>query len=126
MKIQPDATTILATTMLMMTGQTVLAGDADVIDIDVTCKGRETCSFSVTIKHDDTGWDHYANGWEIIDSSGNVIAVRELTHPHVNEQPFTRSLDSVSMPAEIDQVTIRASDSVHGNEGKHLIVDLPR
>lgn len=48
--------------------------------------------FDVTLSHPDTGWDHYADGWRIEDASGTVLGLRVLGHPHVNEQPFTRSL----------------------------------
>ncbi len=46
----------------------------------------------VTLSHGDTGWDDYADGWRIEDASGAVLGTRELLHPHVTEQPFTRSL----------------------------------
>ena len=45
---------------------------------------------------------------------GNPLGLRELVHPHVNEQPFTRSLSGVGIPEGIDAVIIKARDSVHG------------
>jgi len=42
----------------------------------------------------------------------------------VNEQPFTRSLSGVKLPAGIKQVVIRGHDSVHGFGGKEKRVDL--
>ncbi|MEM1272806.1 MAG: hypothetical protein AAGF88_03260 [Pseudomonadota bacterium] len=69
---------------------------------------------SVTISHPDTGWDHYADAWEVLDTNGNSLGIRELAHPHVDEQPFTRSL-SVTLPGDGPwDVLIRARDSVHG------------
>ncbi len=47
---------------------------------------------SVTLSHGDTGWDHYADGWQVIGADDTVLGTRVLHHPHVNEQPFTRSL----------------------------------
>jgi len=55
-----------------------------------------------------------------------VLGVRELAHPHVNEQPFTRSLGGVEIPDGVQEVTIRARDSVHGYGGAELSVELPR
>ncbi|MGH1411949.1 MAG: hypothetical protein ACRBB0_00555 [Pelagimonas sp.] len=55
--------------------------------------------FSVTLTHPDTGWDHYADGWRIEDATGKVLGLRVLAHPHVTEQPFTRSLSGVDIPA---------------------------
>lgn len=102
-----------------------LAGEADVLEADVSCDGG-ACRFSVTVEHADEGWDHYADKWEILDPEGEVIAVRELAHPHDNEQPFTRSLGNVEIPAGLDSVTVRAHDSVHGYGGRELNVELPR
>lgn len=56
-------------------------------------------SVSVTLIHPDTGWDHYADGWRIETEDGTVLGTRELLHPHVEEQPFTRSLAGIVLPA---------------------------
>lgn len=101
------------------------AGEADILDADISCDGG-ACRFSVTVEHNDEGWDHYADKWEIMGANGEVIAVRELAHPHENEQPFTRSLSNVEIPHGLESVTIRAHDSVHGHGGGELTVDLPR
>ncbi len=69
---------------------------------------------SVTLAHPDTGWDHYADGWEIVDAEGNRLGYRELHHPHVEEQPFTRSLRDVVLPDGVDQIFVRARCSVDG------------
>ena len=45
---------------------------------------------------------------------GTELGYRKLLHPHVNEQPFTRSLGGVSVPDGMTEVVIRAHDSVHG------------
>ncbi|WP_330165822.1 hypothetical protein [Seohaeicola saemankumensis] len=63
--------------------------------------------FEVTISHPDSGWDHFADGWEIQDSQGNRLGWRQLLHPHVNEQPFTRSLNNVMIPDGTKEVFIR-------------------
>jgi hypothetical protein len=64
--------------------------------------------FDVTLSHPDTGWDHYADGWEVLDAAGNRLGYRELFHPHVEEQPFTRSLSNVMIPDGTTEVFIRA------------------
>ncbi len=70
-------------------------------------------SVDVTLKHNDTGWKHYADAWRIVDVNGKEIAKRTLYHPHVNEQPFTRSLSRVDIPNNIKVVFIEAHDTVH-------------
>jgi hypothetical protein len=98
------------------------AGEADVTAVAV--RSGSTYSFNVTVRHADEGWDHYANRWEVLSLDGKVLATRELAHPHVNEQPFTRSLSGVKLPAGTREVRLRANDKVHGTGGVELIVDL--
>ena len=81
--------------------------------------------FKVTVAHNDEGWDHYADSWEIRDSEGTVYATRTLHHPHVSEQPFTRSLSDVKIPVETKELTVRAHDSVHLFGGKTVTIKLP-
>jgi hypothetical protein len=107
-------------------GLPALAGEADVVDVTVNCRSDSVCDFSVTVRHADEGWDHYADGWEVLTLDGTVLGVRELLHPHEDEQPFTRSLSNVEIPAGIDEVVIRARDSVHEYGGKEITVKLPR
>ncbi len=71
-------------------------------------------TFSVTIAHPDTGWDHYVDSWRVTDLDGNVLGERKLAHPHVDEQPFTRSLSGVFIPDSVDTVVIEAHDTVSG------------
>ena len=105
---------------------TGFAGEADVLKVDVKGVGSDVFKFSVTVRHDDTGWDHYADKWDVVASDGTVLATRILYHPHVNEQPFTRNLGGVAVPAGISAVTVQAHDSVHGYGGKTATVRLPR
>lgn len=82
-------------------------------------------SFSVTLAHPDTGWDHYADGWRIEDASGAVLGTRVLAHPHVNEQPFTRSLSGVQVPDTVTEVFIRSRCVVDGWSEDVFILTLP-
>jgi hypothetical protein len=84
--------------------------DAPVVE-SVTVSGDR---FNVTLSHPDTGWDHYADGWEVLDAEGNSLGVRELAHPHVTEQPFTRSLSGVKIPEGVTVVYVRARCNVDG------------
>ena len=74
----------------------------------------DSWSFSVTLSHGDTGWDDYADGWRVVSPDGTVLGLRELLHPHVNEQPFTRSLSGVSIPVGTTTVFIEARTNVEG------------
>lgn len=89
------------------------AHEAKVLDVKATCK-NDICSFDVTVLHEDSGWDHYVDKWDILDENKNIIATRILYHPHEHEQPFTRGLDQVKIPANSSVFYIRAHDKVHG------------
>ena len=70
--------------------------------------------FDVTVAHADTGWEDYADGWRVELADGTILETRVLAHPHVDEQPFTRSLFDVAIPDGTDTVHIRASTNVTG------------
>ena len=103
----------------------VIGGEADVVAVEVESPGKRNYNFNVTVSHADQGRDHYADRWEIIAPDGEILAKRLLAHPHTNEQPFTRSLSGVKIPADIHQVTVRAHNSVHayGGTTKRVVVD---
>ena len=110
---------------LLLMATTVYAGEADVVEVNVTHTGDETYKFDVTVRHADEGWEHFANKWEVTAPDGTVLGTRILAHPHVEEQPFTRSLSGVKIPENLAEVTVRAHDLVHGYGGKTLVVAVP-
>lgn len=99
------------------------AGEADIVGVSISQTAQDTYRFDVSVSHADTGWDHYANGYEILDLEGNVLATRILMHPHVNEQPFTRSLSGVQIPQDLTSLRVRATDSVHGTGGQEYLLE---
>ena len=102
------------------------AGEADVVAVDAQPNGDGTWRFDVTVQHADEGWDHYADLWQVLAPDGTVLGERVLAHPHVNEQPFTRSLSGVAIPPEVDIVIVRARDSVHAYGGVEMEVAIER
>lgn len=101
------------------------AGEADVVDVRVQIQADGNYRFDATVRHADEGWDHYADAFEIVAPNGGVLGTRVLAHPHVNEQPFTRSLGGVKIPPGIATVEVRARDKVHSLGGKTYQVTLP-
>lgn len=79
-----------------------------------------TYTVSTVVRHNDTGWDNYADAFEI---KGAMVTngLRVLMHPHENEQPFTRSQSSVKASGE---VWVEAKDNVEGSGGSKIHVDL--
>ena len=115
----------LFTSLLIITS-TAYAGEADVIEVDIKKTDNHTYFFKVTVRHADEGWDHYADKWDVVAPDGTVLGTRTLYHPHVDEQPFTRSLSDVKIAALITEVTVRAHDSVHEYGGKTIKVAVPK
>lgn len=117
----------LAVLMIFATSSShTYAGEASIIDAKLEPSGADQWHVEVTLKHADTGWDHYADAWRVLDAEGNELGKRVLYHPHVNEQPFTRSLSNVLIPASVLVVYIEAHDKVHGWAASRTEVKLRR
>ncbi len=98
-------------------------GCADVLSVEVSASSDGTYRFDVTVASDDTGWEKYADAWEVRTPAGVVVATRQLAHPHVEEQPFTRSLSGVRVPSET--LIVAARDSVEGFCGDTFTIRIP-
>lgn len=123
-KTRPIRNTVAAAALVAALLGVARAGEADVIEATARQDAAGTWTFQVTVEHADTGWDHYADKWQVVAPDGTVLATRTLYHPHVDEQPFTRSLSGVSLPEGVESVTIRAGDSVHELGGREVVVQL--
>ena len=110
--------------LLALSPALALAGEVRILEVRAECSA--SCTFAVTLEHADQGWNHYADRWDVVTLDGEILKSRVLYHPHVDEQPFTRSLSGVNVPQGMRQVKIRARDSVHGYSAQEFIVDLPR
>jgi len=110
---------------LMMPLSMVIANEAEVVNTGFTKQGT-TWRVSTTLRHGDTGWEHYADAWRVVDSKGRELGKRVLFHPHENEQPFTRSQDGIRIPADITVVFVEAHDKIHGWNKERVRVDLNR
>lgn len=99
------------------------ADSVKIVDVTTSCQ-NQTCTFNVTLQHADTGWEHYADFWRVVSSDGEELGKRVLLHPHVNEQPFTRSLSGIEIPPSMNTVWVEANDSVHGLSSDRFKVDL--
>jgi len=103
---------------------TLFAGEADVVGGKITALGDGRFRVDATVMHGDTGWDHYADRWDVLAPDGSVLGSRVLAHPHENEQPFTRSL-TLTISADVAEITLQANDSVHELGGKTFTLAVP-
>jgi hypothetical protein len=100
---------------------------AQVVFVRVTGNAGQGLRIDVTVRHDDQGWDHYADAWQVLDAAGGkILAERVLAHPHTSEQPFTRSLSGVVLPPGTRRVRVRARCNVHDFGGREILVDLEK
>jgi hypothetical protein len=102
----------------------LFAGNVEVVSAQIDKTGNGQYHIQVTLRHADTGWEHYANAWRVLAPDGSLLGERILYHPHVNEQPFTRSLSGVSIPAGTAHVEIEGEDSKHGPSKQRLRIEL--
>ena len=110
---------------LLVSSTSVQAGDVEIKSVYLEARDGSWHA-DVTLLHADTGWEHYADAWRLVDEDGKLIGTRVLYHPHVNEQPFTRSLGNITIPADKNIIYIEAHDKVHGWSKQRVKVDLTR
>lgn len=111
--------------LVALAGTPASADPATVEAVELRERGG-AWTVSVTIRHGDTGWDDYADGWRVEAPDGTILGTRVLHHPHVEEQPFTRALSGVKIPAGLANVAVRTRTSVTGwAETAHAPVPVP-
>jgi len=124
---EPVPTAVLPTA----TSETTNAANADVVYVKVVETAVSTWTFAVSVDHPDTGWEDYADGWDVLLPDGTVLKptadspfTRLLAHPHVGQRPFTRSQSNIAIPVDVTMVTVRAHDLVDGFGGQEVVVEL--
>lgn len=129
--VPPTALPVMATARPASPPETGGAANADVLHVRAVEAADGTWTFHVTVEHPDTGWEDYADGWDVLTPDGTVIKpdpdsafTRPLLHPHENEQPFTRSQSGIAIPPGMTSVRVRAHDLVDGFGGREVVVDL--
>jgi len=103
----------------------VIANEVRIVEVKLDQRGYEW-SATVTLEHEDTGWKHYADAWRFVTADGKEFARRTLYHPHVNEQPFARSLSGIVIPKGTKFFYVEAHDTVHGWSPDRVRIDLAR
>jgi hypothetical protein len=110
--------------LLVMAGPAL--ADPPVIEGATATRSDGNWQFRVTLRHPDSGWEHYADAWRIMSPDGTVLGMRTLAHPHETEQPFTRSLGGVAVPDGSDHVMVQARCLTDGWADALYRVDLTR
>ena len=118
--------TLFTSALLLALSHSSKANDINILAAAIIHQSHGEYLVNVKLEHHDTGWQHYADEWRLVDNKGNILGSRVLQHPHVHEQPFTRSLSNVKISSELQAVYIEAHDKVHGWTKNHLMIDLTK
>lgn len=121
----PVGLVLLAALATTGTPDDAAAGAADVTAAQARKVGN-VYNFEVTVRSEDAGWHDYADRIEVLAPDGTVLGTRVLVHPHIGEQPFTRDVYGVRIPAGIDRVILRAHHSRKGYDGTTMTIELQR
>jgi hypothetical protein len=105
--------------------QTAVQQFPDVLSVKVKAVRAGVFDFDVTVSSPYDTAQRYADGFRVSTLNGKPLGERKLWHDHQDEQPFTRDLYGVSIPAGISKVRVQARDQKHGYGGKTVDVMLP-
>lgn len=97
----------------------------DVIRVVVKAQPNARFDFAVTISSPYDTPQRYADAFRVTGEGGVIYGERVLLHDHADEQPFTRELDGVTIPAGVRSVVVQGRDSRYGYGGKTMRADLP-
>ncbi len=90
----------------------------DIIDVAVSAQSDGTYTFEVSVSSPYDSAEQYADAWRIRGPDGSVYGTRELLHDHASEQPFTRTLSGVTIPADVPSVEVQGRDLITGWGGR--------
>ena len=96
----------------------------DILAAQATPEGDGAWRFDVTVSSPYDTPERYADAWRVVGPDGTEYGIRELTHDHASEQPFTRSQTGIVIPTDVTVVTVEGRDQANGWGGGALTVDL--
>jgi len=97
----------------------------DVLSATITPESDGTYTLNVTMSSPYDTPERYADGWRVLAPDGTVLGEKILTHDHASEQPFTRTLSGVSIPADVAAITVEGRDSSNGYGGQTVDIQVP-
>ncbi|MCC7327174.1 MAG: hypothetical protein IT521_10265 [Burkholderiales bacterium] len=97
----------------------------DVQAVKIRAAGLNKFDFDVTVSSPYDTPQRYADAFRVMGRDGHVFGERVLLHDHADEQPFTRDLHGVVIPAGVQYVVVQARDLKYGYGGKTFEASLP-
>ena len=109
----------------MVVSTSLFAKEVEITKVELEST-KSTWTVQVTLSHDDQGYDHYANGWRIVDAKKNILASQELYHPHDSKKPFTDSKTNITIPRGTKIIFVEAQAKPHGWSKQRVQIDLSK
>ncbi len=119
---------LLAALATLALAGTAAAGTPAVTAAKIKKDAREVTGIyqiTVTVQHQDTGWDNYVDAWQIVAPDGDILGTRIIFEPRLDKTTHVTGLAGVVIPEEIKEVTIRAHNVAEGYSGQPLTVRVP-
>lgn len=113
--------TVLISILFLLLCASAHAQPPVIVKAEAIVQTNQLFDIAVTIRHPDTGWDHYANEWVVIVDGEKEVGKRTLYHPHVKEQPFTRYLRDVKIPADAKSIKVYAKCNKGHQSSPHIL-----
>lgn len=126
--LQGATTLILAFILLAAHAQTAPRAAQkfpDVVSVKMASRGAQVFDFAVTVSSPYDTPQRYADAYRVMGEDGKVYGERILLHDHAGEQPFTRELYGVNIPAGVRVIVVQARDQRYGYGGKTVEIAVP-
>ena len=85
--------------------------------------GRYDLAVTISSPYDTPA--RFADGWRVLDPAGNELGTHQLLHDHASEQPFTRTMRGLHIPAGVDRITVEGRDLQNGYGGTTVSLEVP-
>lgn len=114
---------ILASLLAWAMAWPVLAGPANIAMVKIT--GIESSmTIEVVLKHDDDGWEHYADSVAIFTTAGEKLANVAIKRPHAGHDYISVRLNNLDLPEGTEALIIKGNCSIDGWVGQPVTVSL--
>ena len=109
--------------LFLLVSTSAFAQPPVILKAEAIVKTNQLFDIAVTLRHPDTGWEHFANQWVVILDGETEIAKRTLHHPHVDEQPFKRYVRDVRIPIDAKLIEVFAQCNKGHKSKVYVLLD---
>ena len=104
----------ISSILLIMFIHNAQAGTVEILAVEFHKTGMDTWSVRVTLKHDDMGWEHYADNWQIVNENGKILKVKEVIEDdYLKRVPLKRELLNRALKEIIEDLKVTKVENYH-------------